>query len=638
MNENSIINIDEFEAQTALGTEIKISKASLDDSWQRSSSFGLDPNGKPVDAVISEVDFYQVNQKNEYIKQFVMPELELLYNQIAGTNFMVAYADSSGIVIDALRDEEFKNSDAGRAVVPGSIWTEQYRGTNALGLCLHTGSSQIVAGRDHFFRKLGGLSCFAAPIYNPRNEIVGMIDATSDASSRQHHTLALVKLACMNVENRLFIDEFQGFSVISFHARHEYLSTTSVALLAVDELGFIEGANTNAQIMLNGLNISQKRHFGDVFEIPFSNAITRLGSNEIIRIHDVMGSAVFMELSESTNKRIVELNSIKKTNSLMPKFQSHPEQKNVSEKQKSECNFNYIIEDSGLKKHLNVAGKALKQNLCIFIEGPRGSGKKTTAIELHRRFLNSKKIIEIKCDLLSEDNFENELFGEEGKLAFFRQNQPAMPKGKLYKAIGGSLFLKNVEHTPLKIQRVLAQVLEANQEFKTEENTNKVRAIFVSSRISIADLHASQDMDPIFLENICGASVIVPSINQRIEFKKIATEILRQISSEHKFSQMALNILKEMDWPGQIKQLKNTIRLMVAKSNGLTLHAELIEGDQNFNLDKVVPCFSCAKSPIKKENCILIKKTFLDSGRNISLVSRRLGVSRNTIYKHTKVF
>ena len=63
-----------------------------------------------------------------------MPELELLYNQIAGTNFMVAYADSEGVVINALRDEDFKNSDAGKAVIPGSIWTEQYRGTNALGL------------------------------------------------------------------------------------------------------------------------------------------------------------------------------------------------------------------------------------------------------------------------------------------------------------------------------------------------------------------------------------------------------------------------------------------------------------------------------------------------------------------------
>jgi len=49
-----------------------------------------------------------------------------------------------------------------------------------------------------------------------------------------------------------------------FHARHEYLSTTSAALLAVDEHGFIDGANINAKIMLNGLNLYNKQHFGDI--------------------------------------------------------------------------------------------------------------------------------------------------------------------------------------------------------------------------------------------------------------------------------------------------------------------------------------------------------------------------------------
>ena len=105
-------------------------------------------------------------------------------NQIAGTNFMVAYADTRGVVLDALLDDEFKKSDAGKAVIPGSIWTENYRGTNALGLALHSGSSQIVAGHDHFFRKLGNLSCFAVPIYGQDDQIVGVIDATSDAASR----------------------------------------------------------------------------------------------------------------------------------------------------------------------------------------------------------------------------------------------------------------------------------------------------------------------------------------------------------------------------------------------------------------------------------------------------------------------
>ncbi|MFL2685529.1 MAG: hypothetical protein ACJ0GC_08775 [Amylibacter sp.] len=100
----------------------------------RCRDVGLSPSGKPVDAVTSDIDLSIIQEKNQRIRQFVLPELQLLYNQIAGTNFMVAYADTSGIVLDAYLDEEFKRSDAGKAVIPGSIWTEDNRGTNALGL------------------------------------------------------------------------------------------------------------------------------------------------------------------------------------------------------------------------------------------------------------------------------------------------------------------------------------------------------------------------------------------------------------------------------------------------------------------------------------------------------------------------
>ena len=65
---------DETLTQTALGTEIKISQASLAASWRRSSSFGLDPNGKPVDAVKSETEFLKQNGKrftNENLLQLM---------------------------------------------------------------------------------------------------------------------------------------------------------------------------------------------------------------------------------------------------------------------------------------------------------------------------------------------------------------------------------------------------------------------------------------------------------------------------------------------------------------------------------------------------------------------------------------
>ena len=46
------------------------------------------------------------------------------------------------------------------------------------------------------------------------------------------------------------------------------------------------------------------------------------------------------------------------------------------------------------------------------------------------------------------------------------------------------------------------------------------------------------------------------------------------------------------------------------------------------------PCPKCANSPVRAESCVSIQKTWLKTGQNVSLVVRRLGVSRNTVYKH----
>ena len=67
-------------------------QSAISDSWARCRGFGLQAAGKPVEAVISPAEMAIILENNTYIRQMVIPELELLYNQIAGTNFMVAYA------------------------------------------------------------------------------------------------------------------------------------------------------------------------------------------------------------------------------------------------------------------------------------------------------------------------------------------------------------------------------------------------------------------------------------------------------------------------------------------------------------------------------------------------------------------
>ena len=603
-------------------------ESTIRNSWARCRDVGLSPSGKPVDAVTSEIDLSIIQEKNQQIRQFVLPELQLLYNQIAGTNFMVAYADTSGIVLDAFLDEQFKRSDAGKAVIPGSIWTENNRGTNALGLALHSGKPQIVAGKDHFFRKLGNLSCFAAPIYGQNNEILGVIDATSDAASRQEHTLALVKLASKNVENRLFIEQFSDSLILIFHARHEYLSTTSAALLAVDEHGFIDGANINAKIMLNGLNLYNKQHFGDFFSVPFSAVINRLNSDQIIRIQDAMGSAVFMSMKANTTKKIVNLSS---GTNLVKQIEAQNLQKI-----KKTIIPNYIMEDPILKRHISNAENALSHGLVVFIEGKRGTGKHSTVVELNRRFLQNKTHIEIDCAQITSDNFENILFGSSGKVGYFENESQSHPIGKLTQASGKIINFKNIELLPGIVQSVLTEVIEAHQEHQTKNKFIPINGFLFSSKVSMQNLQLNPNLSDEFLECLIGAQIQLPILEDRADFDKIVFEILRQISPDHTLSKTAMDSLKARAWPGNIRQLKKILRVLVANTQGQVIRNAIIQTDQNLSGSEVQPCSSCLQSSARKENCILIRKTWLDTGQNVSLVARRLGLSRTTIYKHIK--
>ena len=631
MNKNSTLRDPDSKNLNLLSEDLSTEESAIRNSWARCRDVGLSPSGKPVDAVTSDIDLSIIQEKNERIRQFVLPELQLLYNQIAGTNFMVAYADTSGIVLDAYLDEEFKRSDAGKEVIPGSIWTENNRGTNALGLALHSGKPQIVAGKDHYFRKLGNLSCFASPIYGQNNEILGVIDATSDAASRQEHTLALVKLASKNVENRLFIEQFNNSLILIFHARHEYLSTTSAALLAVDEHGFIDGANINAKIMLNGLNLYNKQHFGDIFSVPFSAVINRLNLGQIIRIQDAMGSAVFMSMKDNRTKKIVNLSS-------EPSSLKQIETQNIQKlhKNKKPINPNYIMEDPILKRHISNAENALNHGLVIFIEGKRGTGKHSTVVELNRRFLQTKTYIDIDCAQITSENYENILFGSFGKIGYFENEVQSHPIGKLTLASGKCISFKNIELLPINVQNILTEVMEAHQEQETKNKFIPINGFLFSSKISMQNLQLNPGMSDEFLECLIGAQIQLPMLEDRTDFDKIVIEILRQISPDRTLSKSAMDSLKTRTWPGNIRQLKKVLRVLIANTKGQVIRNAIIQKDQNLSGSEVQPCSSCLQSSARKENCILIRKTWIDTGRNVSLVSRRLGLSRTTIYKHIK--
>ena len=337
--------------------------ASIAESWSRCRDFGLMTSGTPSEVVLSNEKYLETLEENRNIRELVIPELELLYNQIAGTNFMVAYADRRGVVLDSLQDADFKAGEGGKAVIPGSVWAENHRGTNALGLAIQTRKPSIVTGKDHFFKKLTDLSCFAVPIFNHENQLLGVLDATSNATARNEHTLALVKLATKNIENRLFVEHFCGSQILLFHARQEYLPTSSAAMLAIDDYGFIGGANTNARAVLSGLDVRRTQHFGEVFDVQFFDIVDKLKTNEIISIRDRLGSVVFMRAQPPISRTVVPLWCFRERGKINLSSVVLDTNKQTSEHEQMVEVDNFIFDDEILRKEIVKSTNAMAVQL-----------------------------------------------------------------------------------------------------------------------------------------------------------------------------------------------------------------------------------------------------------------------------------
>ena len=285
----------------------------ISDSWSRCIAEGLNPFQDPKQSVVSSIELEEIKEKNESLRKIVIPELELLYSQIAGTNFMVAYSDENGLVLDTIYDKTCLQTDVGKTVIPGSIWAEKVCGTNGLGLSVELKKPTIVSGKEHFFTAHENISCFASPIINYDGKTIGIIDASTDYMSREQHTLALVKLATRSIETKLFLKKFENELILSFHPRQEYLSTTSVGLLAVNGDGLIVGANSNAKIMLNGLVDLKNENFNKIFTNSFSSIASDLLNNKTLKITDHLGSSVFVVKSQIFKKnKFVETKKEKK--------------------------------------------------------------------------------------------------------------------------------------------------------------------------------------------------------------------------------------------------------------------------------------------------------------------------------------
>ncbi|MCF8416088.1 MAG: sigma-54 dependent transcriptional regulator [Crocinitomicaceae bacterium] len=236
-----------------------------------------------------------------------------------------------------------------------------------------------------------------------------------------------------------------------------------------------------------------------------------------------------------------------------------------------------IGETDGIIKIKEMIEKVAPSDARVLITGGNGTGKELVARALHDNS-NRRKMpfIEVNCAAIPSELIESELFGHE-KGAFTSAVKDK--KGKFELASGGTLFLDEIGDMSASAQ---AKVLRALQE-NSIQRVGGERDIKVDCRVLAAtnkDLRKEIE-EGRFREDLYHRLAVilihVPSLNERRDdIPLLAEHFLSMVCTEHgiprkSFTEDALEALKNTDWSGNIRELRNIVeRLIILCGNSIT--------------------------------------------------------------------
>lgn len=226
---------------------------------ERCEAFGLVPQHSPDLSLLDTAALHGLHQRNERLCAQALPVMEMLYEQLIHAQSVVLLTDASGLVLHALGDDGFLTRAQQVALAPGALWSESSKGTNAVGTALMTEAPTLVHGQEHYLRATQFLTCSAAPIFDHKGALLGVIDVSGERRSYHPHTLALASMSARLIESQWFADRFRHSTRLHFHTNVKGLGTLHEGQLALDEDGRVLGVNRRAMELLGMPAMSLRR-------------------------------------------------------------------------------------------------------------------------------------------------------------------------------------------------------------------------------------------------------------------------------------------------------------------------------------------------------------------------------------------
>mgnify|MGYP001035666060 CR=1 FL=1 len=303
----------------------------------------------------------------------------------------------------------------------------------------------------------------------------------------------------------------------------------------------------------------------------------------------------------------------------------------------------YLVGESPAMQRLReVIHKVAPTNASVLLQGNSGTGKELVAKAIHD--LSGRRdgpFLSLNCGAISNNLIGSELFGHE-KGSFTGANRRHL--GYFERAAGGTLFLDEITEMPLDLQVQMLRVLETNRITRVggdREIEVDVRILAATNRIPERAIAEGKLREDLFFR-LAVFPVRLPPLRERSDdVLLLAEHFLKILNNDKKTSKRlswsAAEVLTQRAWPGNIRELKNTMQraFILADDTILPEHFPPVRVEQDISEGKLR--FSVG-TPIEEAERQLILTTLNHFHGNKPLTAQTLGVSLKTLYNRLKQY
>ena len=603
-------------------------------SWLRClNQYHLDPKSEREPYVLPRQERLQRKESNHDLLALADAEMAHLYHQLAGSGYSIILTDRDGVLLDYYGDFSFRNAAFRTGLVLGAVWNEEHGGTNGMGTCLVERTPLIVHREQHFFSRNSGLTCCAAPIFDHRGELIAVLDASGESDRAQQHTLVLVNMAAQMIENRLFLHHFRDAFVVRFHSRPELLGTWGEGIIALDGAGAITALDRNALFQLGFSTAAEL--LGAPLERVFSVSLNALlarsqrKSFHPLTLYDARhGGRVFGIAQAPQSKR-----GAKPHGALSPA----PAHLDRDRGPLEELDFG----DPVMARNIQATRRTLSREIPILLIGESGTGKECFARALHASSERAEKpFVTVHCGSMSEPHPPAEAAATAPAAVTLTEQL----LNRFLQANGGTLFLDDVGELPSALQtQVLHLIEEHTLPSAAAQEPVRIDVQLVSAtRRDLHDKVQRGEFREDLFYRLQGLVLTLPALRERKDKAAVIRHIFAQESAATPAVSMGedmVDALKAYSWPGNIRQLRNVLRGMIAMRSSNQLDAGCLPAEYGAGEVRTEDTQSeqaQGLNPLERaERRALLHEIELHQG-NLSRVAQSLGIGRNTLYRNLR--